>query len=121
LGWLVQWVSGRLYLGAFAVVLILLALGRQLLPTVYELTEEGIRCTVLGRARLLRWSNIWRHEVLGEGVLLWQEPYGGPLDYLRAVYIPWDDRREELLAVVQERLGTEQSESNFLEAAPPRD
>jgi len=91
-------VTGRVHLALLAFAALAISLWRCFVPTTYELHADGIDRWVLGQHRRTPWSAIRRFEVCARGVLLL--PYSDycPMDALRGLYLPWGDRRDEVLA-----------------------
>ncbi len=109
----VHWSTAAVHLALFAAVVAALGLCRFFLPTQYELSVEGVAQQVAGRRRRIPWHAVGRYEVFADGVMLLPAPDPRPLDAFQGVFLPWIDRREEVLDQVHHYLG---------EAAdPPRD
>ena len=92
--------TGRLHLALFAVLVLTLALWRFFTPVLFELNTDGVNQWVLGRHRRISWNEIHRYEICSKGVLLLRHADCRPIDAFGGLYLPWRNRREEVLAQV---------------------
>jgi len=99
-------VSGSLALAGVAVAALAISLWRFLLPAEIELSPDGVVFRGLGRTRRIDWRRIGRYEIQRRGVLILPETDSAPLDYLRGLYLPWRDHRDEVLALLDRYLPT---------------
>ncbi len=97
---LIRWLSGQTYLALMAVIALAVALWRFFLPVEFELNERGIDQRVFGRRRHVPWQAVQRYEVCSSGVLLLPDEDRSPMAPFRGLYLPWSDRRSEVLALV---------------------
>jgi hypothetical protein len=93
--------TGRSYLGAFALTALALSLWRFFLPVLFELNAGGVHQRILGRRRHVPWKSIHRCEIFADGVLLLPMADRCALDALRGLYLPWGGHRDEVLANVR--------------------
>jgi hypothetical protein len=96
-GFLVRWTTGEVHLAAIAVVALSVALWRFFLPVRYELNDDGVQQSVLGRHRSVPWDAVHRYEICRTGVLLLPFPDYCQMDVLRGLYLPWGGHRDEIL------------------------
>jgi hypothetical protein len=82
-----------------SVVLVAAAAWRIFVPIVFELNALGVSQHLLGRIRRIPWSAIEYARIGQEGVFFSLD--GAPLADLRGLYIPWESRRQEVLALVE--------------------
>lgn len=97
-------VTQQLHLAVFAVATLAVALRGCFLPTLFELGTNGVNLWVLGRHRRIPWKAIRRQVVSSSGVLLLPHAECCPLDALHGLYLPWGNRREDVLAKVRYHL-----------------
>jgi hypothetical protein len=88
----------------FAAAVIAVVSRRIWMPVRYEVNSSGVVRSCLGRARRASWSAVPRVEVLPNGFRLLGHPEPGPFDACTAIFVPWGTHREEVLAVVRERV-----------------
>lgn len=92
----VQFVTGQWPAAVAAALVLALAGWRFYVPVSYELNAMGVTQEILGRRRRVAWTAIDRVEVLRRGIVLEIENAGRGGS--REVYIPWEDRRDDVLA-----------------------
>jgi hypothetical protein len=78
--------------------LVLAAAWRFFIPVTFELTAMGISQQFLGLRRRVPWSSIDRAEICRHGLYVSLD--GVPLAPLRGLYVPWNQHREAVLALV---------------------
>lgn len=71
------------------------------IPVRFEFGPKGIVQTVLGRQRRIPWVALMRYEVRRHGVLLLADAEPSPLAALRGLYVRWQDRRDDLLEILE--------------------
>ncbi len=96
--------TGRTYLAVLALAALAAALWRFFLPVVFELGEEGVSQSFLGRQRRIPWRAIGRYEVCAAGVLLLPDEDRSMMAPFRGLYIAFGNRRDEILAHVRHHL-----------------
>ena len=96
----IQAATGRLHLALFAVLALTLALWRFFVPVQFELNADGVNQWVFRRHRRISWNDIHRYEICSNGVLLLPHTDYCPMDAYRGLYLPWRNRREEVMAQV---------------------
>ena len=84
---------------AISAALVAAAGWRVFVPVVFELNALGVSQHLLGRVRRVPWSAIEYARIGREGVFFSLD--GGPLADLRGLYLPWEGRRNEVLALVE--------------------
>jgi hypothetical protein len=93
--------TGR-FVWAIAVPLVLAACSwRFFVPVRYELDESGVTQQVFGWVQRAAWVDVRRFDVCAHGVMLFSHAETIPLDAFRGLYLPWCDRRDEVLSAVQ--------------------
>jgi hypothetical protein len=106
---------------AASVALVAVAAWRMFVPVVFELNALGISQHLLGRIRRIPWSAIEYARLGAEGVFFSLD--GAPLADLRGLYVPWEGRRNEVLALVEYYLPASRREGNctpaIAAASPP--
>jgi len=102
---LVVWVTGRGYLGWFAVGLLVLGSWRLWTPIRYELTPEGIQQAIGPLRWTIAWKTIGRYELADAGVWLFPKPLSPAGDRDRGMYLPWAGYRQQVLSHLQYYLG----------------
>jgi hypothetical protein len=90
-------------LAAIALLVLALADWRNLLPVTYLLDAAGIEQRVLFLHRRIAWAAVARCEVWPNGVRLMRSAAGHPLDALRSIFIPWNEDRDAILALLARR------------------
>ncbi|MBL8829171.1 MAG: hypothetical protein JNM18_19465 [Planctomycetaceae bacterium] len=85
---------------ALAAALMLLAGWRSLMPTKFEAGPAGFKVDTLLRRKRIAWRDIERIEVGRAGVFL--IPPGSSWGWWRGLYIPWINRRDDVLAMVRQ-------------------
>jgi hypothetical protein len=106
-GFLVYWTTGQVHLAAIAVVPLSVALWRFFLPVQYELNDDGVQQSVLGRHRGVPWDCVHRYEICRTGVLLLPFSDYCRMDVLRGLYLPWGGHRGEILSRIHYYLDRE--------------
>ena len=89
--------TGRLHLALFVVLALSVALWRFFIPMLFELNTDGVNQWVFGRHRRISWNEIRHYKICSKGVLLLPREEYCPMDALRGQYLPWRNRREEVL------------------------
>ncbi|MFM8252395.1 MAG: hypothetical protein ACKOBW_12420 [Planctomycetota bacterium] len=92
--------SGR-GLTIFVVAALLLVSGRQWFPVWYEIGPAGIVESTWWGSRRVAWSQIARWRPLRDGALLLPDWDDTPLAAWRGRWLPWNGRREPLLALLE--------------------
>jgi hypothetical protein len=93
-------VTGRVHLALFAVLALSMSLWRFFIPVLFELNTDGVNQWVFRRHRRISWNEIHRYEICRRGVLLLPHADRRPMDAFGGLYLPWCNRREEVLAHV---------------------
>ena len=101
---LVGWRSPQVAYGGIALAALLIVTWRTWLPRRFEIGATGVQERVLWRKRLIPWHAILQYEISPGGVLLMPDPVVNGLSPLRGIYIPWGQRRQELLAQLEYHL-----------------
>jgi hypothetical protein len=99
--WLVAQGTGNLAAGVAIAVVLTIILWRTWLPVRYKLGSGGVTESVLGWGRRTPWGAIQSFEVQESGVMLLADAAPTALAPLRGLVLPWDGRREEVLAIVE--------------------
>jgi hypothetical protein len=87
---------------AVAVPLVLAACGwRFFVPVRYELDKSGVTQQVHGWVQRTLWTDVRSFDVCPRGVMLFSHTETIPLDAFRGVYLPWGERRDEVLSAVR--------------------
>ena len=94
--------------GLVAAAVLAASLGRYLLPTRYELREDGAVVWFLGRGRLVPWGEVKRVEVGHEGVFLSPFARRSRLDSFRGTFLRFNGNRDEVLGFVHEKVAAAQ-------------
>jgi hypothetical protein len=97
----VHWLTSQIHLAVLAVAVLALAMWRYFLPIHFELTPEGVNQWLFGGHRRIPWTAIHRYEIRSSGVLLLPFADRSAMDAFRGLYLPWGDRREEVLFQVR--------------------
>lgn len=97
----IQRSTGSLSMALLAVAALALSLWRFFVPVVFELNVDGVHQRILGRNVQFSWLSVRQYRVFSDGVLLLPYDESCPIDALRGLYLPWRDRREEVLANVR--------------------
>jgi hypothetical protein len=100
-GLLVHRITAQVHLAALSVGAVSLALWRFFLPIRYELNQDGVQQWILGGRRGIPWDSIRRYEVCRTGVLLLPFHDDCTMDAFRGLYLPWGNRRDEVLARIR--------------------
>ncbi len=101
-GLLVAWITGKWYLGAMATLAGVVSTWRLYVPIRYELNNQGVTQSVWRRRCTIDWRSVGRIELLDDGMrLLPAEARFGKLEELRAIFVPWGKRREEVLKCIE--------------------
>ncbi len=101
----VRWVTGQTAMAVIALVALAISLWRFFLPVSYELSVEGVDQWFFGHKRRIPWKTVRRYEIRPAGVLLLPRSERCPMDVFRGLYLPWGNRREEILAQLHSYLG----------------
>jgi len=102
---LVRWTTGQTLLALMALVVLAVSLWRFFLPTSYEISDEGLDQWFFGYRRRIHWKAIRRYEIRSAGVLLLPHADRRAVDVFRGLYLPWCERRDEVLAQIASYLG----------------
>ncbi len=94
--------------GLIAAAVLTASLGRYLLPTSYELREDGAVVHFLGRGRRVPWGEVKRVEVGRDGVFLSPFPERSRLDSFRGTFLRFNGNRDEVLGFVHEKVAAAQ-------------
>jgi hypothetical protein len=100
----VRGLCAETHLAVLAAAALGLAMWRFFVPTWFELNEGGVHQWVLGRHRRIPWDRIFCHEVRATGVLLLPRADACPMDAFRGLYLPWGERRGDVLSHVRYHL-----------------
>jgi hypothetical protein len=95
---------------AVSAALVAAAAWRVFVPVVFELNALGVSQHLLGRIRRIPWSAIEYARVGREGVFFTLD--GAALADFRGLYVPWESRRNEVLALVEYYLPASRREGN---------
>jgi hypothetical protein len=90
-------------LAAIALLVLALADWRNLFPVTYNFDASGIEQRVFFLRRRIAWAAVARCEVWPNGVRLMRSAAGHPLDALRSIFIPWNEDRDAILALLARR------------------
>jgi hypothetical protein len=102
--YLAGWSYGRAWVALAVAGLLVATLWRTWLPVTYEIGPGGVAQCVLGRRRRIPWPAIRGWQVRGTGVLLVPDVEVAPLSPLRDLYLPWQDRRDQIVASLEYHL-----------------
>ncbi len=105
-GLVAQWATGRPQLGLLVSVVLVTSVWRFFLPTSFELDRNGIDQRRFGHRRRIPWKAIRRLERCAAGVLILHHADDCPMDRLRGLFLPWGEKRREVLAHIDFNLGT---------------
>ena len=100
------WLSQSVPMCGLVQVVLVVALWRLWIPVSYELGSGGIVQQVLTRRRHLDWLVITRAQLQDRGVLLLVDRSHVPLAAIHGVFIPWRDKRREVLALIEYFIAT---------------
>lgn len=100
-GLLVAWITGKWYLGAMTSLAGFVSVWRLYVPMRFELSNQGITQTAWHRRSTTDWRSVGKIELLDDGLRLLPVPRYGELDVLRAIFVPWGTRRDEVLKCVE--------------------
>lgn len=103
--------------GLIAIAALAGSLARYLLPTSYELREDGAVLRFLGRSRLVPWGEVKRVEVGRDGVLLSPFARRSRLDSFRGTFLRFKGNRDEVVSFVRRQVA---SHAEAGRGAPPR-
>lgn len=92
--------TARPVAGVLASVLLALCAWRAWLPTRFVVGPDGVRHVVLGRERLVPWTAVRRYQLDQRGVFLLPLEEPAPIDFTRALFVPWNGQREALEALL---------------------
>lgn len=92
--------AGHFAVGLLFFGLLSLTVKRLWLPVTYELSSKGVVYSSLVRRRRIPWSEFARYEIHDEGVFLSPDGEPQPFSALRGLFIRWNSRRDELLALL---------------------
>jgi hypothetical protein len=99
--WLAGWATGSFAMGAVVVAVLAVVLWRTWLPVKYQLNGSGITQTVLGRRRRIPWTAVAGYEARETGAFVHGGTESGPVGALRGFLLPWGNRHEQILAVLE--------------------
>jgi hypothetical protein len=88
-------------IGLASALALVLALRGLWLPAEYQLNELGVRRTVLGRSRRTPWREIGGYQIGSTALALWPDRQFTLRSMLRGMTIPYGDRRDQLVAIVE--------------------
>jgi hypothetical protein len=91
-------------MGTLVQIVLLFVLWRLWIPVTYQLGPDGIVEQVGRRRRRMEWLSITRVRLQGRGVLLIADRTGVPLALIHGVFVPWKDRREEVMEMLERYL-----------------
>ncbi|MCL2305996.1 MAG: hypothetical protein FWC43_11695 [Planctomycetaceae bacterium] len=80
--------TGKTHLAVAVCVLLLGSVWRLFVPMQFELSADGIRWSVFGYHRTIRWSEIRSYVIQKEGILILPHRTRYPLDAIRGMFIP---------------------------------
>jgi hypothetical protein len=106
-GFLVHWITDQVHLAAVAVAVLSVALWRFFVPVRYELNDDGVQQSVLGRHRRVPWDCVHRYEICRTGVLLLPFSDYCQMEVLRGLYLPWGKNRDEIVSRIRYYLDRE--------------
>jgi hypothetical protein len=84
-----------------AAAAIIAAAWRIWLPARYEVNSRGLVSSRFGQARRVSWSAVPRVQVFPNGMRLLNHLEPGPFDAWTAIFVPWGEHREKVLAVLR--------------------
>lgn len=93
--------TGRIHLALLAAAVLAASLWRFFLPVTFELNADGVNQYFFGRHRSIIWKEIRRYELRPAGVLLSPFSDSCPMDAFRGLFLPWGDRRDEVLGQIR--------------------
>jgi len=93
--------SGSWVMGLFAWLALISSTWRQWVPVRLVIDHRGIRQHAFSGSRLTEWTSIGRIQWRHEGVTFYPLGRSAPLANFRAFFIPWDDRRDTLGAILR--------------------
>jgi hypothetical protein len=97
--------TGRVVWALIVLLLLAGATWKWFLPVRYRIDNQGVSEEVFGRTRLVPWNKVGSCLVRHQGIVLIKHAAPVPLDAFGAWYVPWGDRREEVLAQAKRYLG----------------
>jgi len=100
----VQWLTGRIYLAAASVAVLIVASWRFFLPVTFQLSQSGIDYWVLGRRRHIPWQSIRSYRIQADGVLLLPYQDQSLIARLNGVYVRWNGHKEQVLALLEQHV-----------------
>ncbi len=109
IGLLVQWSMESIGLALVTMVLLAATVWRFWIPVWFEVDERGITQRFLGHARRIPWHSIGCYEPRAAGIVFQPVARMALLDALAALYVPWQDHREQLCALADHYLGEQRS------------
>ena len=97
----IQQYTESLSMALLAGAALMVSLWRFVVPVVFELDVDGVHQWILGRHVQIPWPSVRQYRVFSDGVLLLPYAESCPIDAFRGLYLPWRDRREEVLANIR--------------------
>ena len=117
------WVTGKWVLALGVAAAVAAAAWRAFIPHTYELNSLGLSIEVGGWRWRVAWRNIAAYELGKSGVYL--APRGSRWPWLRGHYLPWKDRRAEVVSLLEYYVGPNRGGSEVRSpaehATPPRE
>jgi hypothetical protein len=86
--------------GSFITAALAISVWRLFVPVTFDIGSRGIVQTLWSRQRRIPWHRVAGYEVLSRGVLLSPESERTALTPLRSIYVRWNDKKSELLEVL---------------------
>jgi len=93
-------IATSLWWGLGAAVALVVSLWRMWIPVEFRIGELGVIQTTLRRSWRIPWESFSDYEVRQSGVLLLPEDDNSVLGRMKGVYVPWGERKEDVLAVI---------------------
>jgi len=97
-GLVVRWAGAQSHLALGAVGLLAITMWRYFVPIVYELNDSGLERRILGWKLYTPWRTIRRWEAGPDGLLIFRKAEVGLLDWCRAIYVPFGEHADQILA-----------------------
>jgi hypothetical protein len=99
--WLAAWATGSVAMGAAAIAALAVVLWRSWLPVRYQLNGSGITQSVWGWRKHTPWSAVAGYKAGESGAFVQGGTGSGPIGSLQGFLLPWANRREEVLEVLE--------------------
>lgn len=97
-GLAVFFTTERILWTAVAEGCVLLAFIRAVLPATYRMGPRGVERIVFGLLQRVPWESVGAVRIERRGLFLLDTPEFCAIDFLRALYIPFSEHREAILA-----------------------